>query len=124
MNPTQRVYHPPIGLHGSLDPTPPPEIVAATKYTYEERGEGNDARLKMWVTSVHRVGPVMMCDGWLVRYPVNPNASRSFGNGTQISIGGSRPAVGTLPPVVEAGASIQCAERELQPFAPSPSASP
>jgi hypothetical protein len=124
VNPVQGSYHPPITLNGSMDPTPPPEIVAVTHWIYNARGGGSDAVLKMWVASVHREGPVLICEGWLVRYPQNPNATTAFGNGTQISIGAHPSRAGTLPPVVEARASIECTQRGLAPFGPSPAPSP
>ena len=32
-----------VGLDGSMEPTPPPDVVAMTKFMYEERGAGSDA---------------------------------------------------------------------------------
>lgn len=125
VNPTQVTYHPPVSLNGSMDPTPPPEVVAATHWTYSERhNAGSDAQMKMWVTSMHRVGPALICEGWLVRYPQSPSAIGPAGNGTQISIGGSMPHPGVLPPIVQANASIECTQRGLVPFGPSPAPSP
>ena len=43
VNPTQSNTHFHVALNASMDPTPPPEVVAMTKYTYEERGAGGDA---------------------------------------------------------------------------------
>ncbi len=128
VNPSFKSYHQDIGLHGSLEPTPPPEVIAATKFLFEERGSGREARIKMWVTNVRRAGLVTMCDGWLVRYPEAPRSAivHPFGthiaddNGTQI---GAAPP-GTLPPIVESSASTVCSERQLVPFAASPASSP
>jgi hypothetical protein len=107
-----------------MDPTPPPEVVALTRFTFTEKGKGSDALDKMWVTSVRRVGPALMCDGWLVRYPYDAQPSSGGPNGTQISIGGSSGRPATLPPVIEAHASMACNERGLVPFGPSPVPSP
>jgi hypothetical protein len=125
VNPSQVTYHPTIGLAGSMDPTPPPEVVAVTHWTYSEaQNAGSDAQMKMWVTSVRRVGPALICEGWLVRYPQNPSQIAPLGNGTQISIGGSKPHPGVLPPIIQANASIECTQRGLVPFGPSPAPSP
>ncbi len=129
VNPTQSSTHFQVALNASMDPTPPPEVVAMTKYTYEEKGAGSDARVKMWVTSTHREGPVLICDGWLVRYPQNSQPSPKEGTmahpvsgGIVISsaVGGSA-AGGVLPPIVEAQAHVSCTARGLAPFTrPSP----
>jgi hypothetical protein len=113
-------YHPQVTL-GALNPTPPPDALAATKYYYEQRGTGSDGLVKMWVSGVRHVGPIAMCDGWLLRYPQAHQTV--FGNGMQITIGGSAGG-GLLPPIVEAHASIECSQRLLVPFATSAAASP
>lgn len=132
VNPNQGSYRPPVSLGGSLEPTPPPEILAITKYYYEERGSGGDSLIKMWVTNVHKEGAVTMCDGWLVRYPPAAQPSRSVGTASNpqsgsiaisSSIGGTvHPGLGA--PIVEAHASAICSQRHLVPYAPSPAASP
>jgi hypothetical protein len=116
-----------------MDPTPPPEVIAMTKFTYEERGSGSDAKVKMWVTNVRREGPFTKCEGWLVRYPpatqpvqqtgtaTNP-ISGSINVSTSVSTGAKHN--GTLPPIVEAHATTICQQRNLVPFAPSPAPSP
>ena len=106
-----------------MDPTPPPDIIAATKYIFQERGAGSDALDKMWVTNVRHEGPLTLCDGWLVRYPLNPERSYGAG-GPSITIGGSRPHTGTLAPIVETRATVTCSRRQLTPFGPSPAPSP
>jgi hypothetical protein len=121
--PQTYTYHPSVSLNGKLEPTPPPEIVAATKYTFTEKGSGGDAIIKMWVTSVRREGPALICEGWMLRYPYNPESGGPT-NGASISIGGGRGRPGTLPPIVEEHASTTCTERELEPFGPSPVPSP
>lgn len=112
-----------------MEPTPPPEVIAQTKFLYEEKGAGSDARVKMWVTATHRSGPLLICDGWMLRYPVNENAAYKQGTmthnvsgGIEISTGGLSP--GVLPPIVEAHASTPCERGKLTPFAPSPGPSP
>ena len=132
VNPTQSGTSFHVGLNASMDPTPPPEVVAMTKYTYEERGAGSDARLKMWVTSTHREGPALICDGWLLRYPQASQPASEVGSmahpvsgGIVLStaLGGSA-AGGVLPPIVEAEAHVSCTARGLVPFTRPPSASP
>lgn len=116
-----------IALNGSMDPTPPPDVLARTKYIFEENGDGGDAQIKMWVTSTHRSGPLLMCDGWLVRYPQSSQPSFIQGTmahpasgGIAVHIGGAKPGRG--PPIVEGEASVSCSEHALVPFAgPSPS---
>ena len=128
VNPSQRTYRQSISLGGKLEPTPPPEVVALTKFLFEERRTGNESRIKMWVTNVRRVGPATYCDGWLLRYPENPPGGFSHvfpthvndANGAQI---GGLPG-GELPPIVESSASTLCSERALVPFAVSPAPSP
>ncbi len=127
VNPTSKQYAPTISLHGSLRPTPPPAVLAQTKYLYRSTS-GTDALVEMWVTSIRKAGPTTICTGWLVRYPVNATAPHAGdyapANGTQVSIGGGRGTPGTLPPVVDGIVSEPCEGRLLVPFAPSPAASP
>jgi hypothetical protein len=125
-NPTYKRYTPGLGaLTGKLEPTPPPEVVARTKYIYQTVGTGTEARTKMWVTDVHRSGPFTTCSGWLVRWPEPPVDNPASGaNGTQITIGGTH-AHGVLStgeagqePIVEPNATYMCSERNLTPFTP------
>ncbi|HUA10265.1 MAG TPA: hypothetical protein VMA98_13440 [Candidatus Acidoferrales bacterium] len=120
VNPSQESVHFRVALNQSMEPTPPPRIVAMTKFTYEEKGAGNDALDKMWVIATHRVGPTLVCDGWLVRYPhaTGPTA----GGPNLIQIGGLTGGLG--PPVVDAVAHVTCSERALVPFTPPSPASP
>lgn len=104
-----------ISLAGQLEPTPPPTVLAATKYLY--RGSGGGDALKMWVTSTRRVGPLLFCDGWMLRYPPNVEPSHN------VTLFGAQRS-GRLPPIVEARASVPCSARALEPFAPSAAASP
>lgn len=64
------------------EPTPPPDVLAATKYLYIENvgserwkhwplgSAPEEIYVKMYVTSMHRVGPVNWCTGWVLRAPV------------------------------------------------------
>lgn len=115
-----------------MEPTPPPEVVAMTKFTYEERGAGSDALDRMWVTNTHREGPALICDGWLVRYPqVSQPAFRqgnmannvSGGIAVSTSVGGAAHG-GVGPPIIEAAAHVPCTAHALVPFTRSSPPSP
>lgn len=116
-----------------MEPTPPPEIVALTKFTFQERGAGSDALDKMWVTGTHREGPALICDGWMLRYPQSSQPATQVGTathpvagniGVNIGIGGGANAGGLGVPIVEATAHVTCTERALVPFTPPSSPSP
>lgn len=128
VRPTSKQYSPPISLRGSLEPTPPPSVLAQTKYLYRTRGIGNEARVEMWVTSIRKEGPTTICTGWLVRYPFNQKASHpgdfAPANGTQVTVGGGRGTPAMLPPVVDGIVTLACEGRLLEPYAASPAASP
>ncbi len=142
VNPTSKSYTPNLSLRGRLEPTPPPDVLAKTKYTYEVRGTGGEAHLKMWVTAARKDGPATICTGWLVRYPQPvrggyadvPGPSTVRGgpaNGTQIAIGGAGEAAPPLSPfdagiapIVDGIVSQPCDGRLLVPYAPSPVSSP
>ncbi len=148
VHPSSRSYTPTYSLAGRLEPTPPPEVLAKTKYIYEVKNTGNEARVKMWVIAARKDGPTTICTGWLVRYPqavrggyTGPAASDSSivhsdvhggpANGTQISIGGGTtnhaplsPFAAGLAPIVDGMVSQPCDGRLLVPFAPSPVSSP
>ncbi len=64
-----------------VEPTPPPAVLALTKYIYTENVGGNwkiwplgsapeERTIKMYVTSVRHVAGVTMCTGWVVRQPI------------------------------------------------------
>lgn len=119
----QHRYAPGAGAIGTdMDPTPPPSVVAQTKYLYETSG-GSEARTKMWVTRVYKVGPLTMCGGWMVRWPRPPTMGSSGANGSQISIGGRSRGV-TAPgnagqlPIVEPDVTYVCNGSRLTPFTP------
>jgi hypothetical protein len=148
VHPTSKTYTPTYSLRGRLEPTPPPEVLAKTKYIYEVKNIGQEARVKMWVTDARKAGPTTICTGWLVRYPeavrggyaeaAGPDSSIVHGdlhggpaNGTQISIGGGgaahepvSPFAAGLTPIVDGIVSQPCDGRLLVPFAPSPVSSP
>ena len=76
--PTRRHYDGDVASIGrGIEPTPPPEILARTKFMYEESGRraGTEARIKMYVTSVRRIAGVTSCTGWLLRYPITGRSS-------------------------------------------------
>jgi len=127
VNPSSKQYAPSISLHGSLQPTPPPDVLAKTKYIYRSSG-GTDALVEMWVTAIRKAGLTTICTGWLVRYPFNAKAPHAGdyapANGTQISVGGGRGTPAILPPVVDGIVTQPCEGRLLVPYAPSPATSP
>jgi hypothetical protein len=141
VNPTTKSYTPNLSLRGRLEPTPPPDVLAKTKYMYETHGTGGEARIKMWVTATRKEGPTTICTGWLVRYPQPvrggyadvPGPSTARGgpaNGTQIAIGGTQaqpplsPFDAGIAPIVDGIVSQPCDGRLLIPFAPSAVSSP
>ncbi len=148
VNPTSKSYTPTLSLRGRLEPTPPPDVLAKTKYMYDVRGTGGEARVKMWVIAARKDGPTTICTGWLVRYPqavrggyavaAGPDStivhSNTYGvpaNGTQIAIGGGGAAAAPLSPfaagiapIVDGMVSQPCDGRRLVPYAPSSDSSP
>jgi hypothetical protein len=147
VHPTSRSYTMNYSLRGRLEPTPPPDVLAKTKYMYEVHNTGGEARIKMWVTEARKAGPTTFCTGWLVRYPqavrgdytgptygdnnVQSNVHAGPANGTQIAIGGGggaheplSPFAAGLAPIVDGMVSQPCDGRLLVPFAPSPVSSP
>ncbi|MBV8489119.1 MAG: hypothetical protein JO199_01225 [Candidatus Eremiobacteraeota bacterium] len=141
VTPSTKQYAPrSYSLRGHLEPTPPPEVLAATKYFYDAKGSGNEREVKMWVTNVRRAGPLTICTGWLVRYPmpvagnyapVPSNDNIAPANGAQVSIGGGHggggapsPFYAGEAPIVEGMVSQPCEHYLLVPFAASPAPSP
>ncbi|MHB8434003.1 MAG: hypothetical protein ACYC8W_07190 [Candidatus Tyrphobacter sp.] len=115
-----------LSLAGRLVPTPPPSVLARTRYIFEGPFGGGDGTLRMWVTSVTRHGPVLICSGWILHFPrtiaqgtlTAPNVPVGPANGIQI--GGMHPvysglAAGMAPIVVGLG-TAECSERALVPF--------
>lgn len=128
MNPHEGHYVGTLSLAGRLVPTPPPDVLARTRYIFEGPFGGGDGTLRMWVTSVARHGPVLLCSGWILHFPrtiaqgtlTAPNVPVGPVNGAQIGI--SHPvysglAAGMAPIVVGIG-TAECSERALVPFAP------
>jgi hypothetical protein len=148
VHPSSKSYTPNLSLRGRLEPTPPPDVLAKTKFIYDVRGTGNEARVKMWVIASRKAGPTTICTGWLVRYPqgnrggyavaagpdqtiVHSNTQGGPANGTQISIGGGGPQQGPLSPfdsgiapIVDGMVSQPCDGRRLVPYVPSAESSP
>jgi hypothetical protein len=133
VNPTSKQYTPQFSLQGRMEPTPPPEVLAATKYIYRSRPGGSEGRVIMWVTKTRSAGPVTLCTGWLVRYPLAEAAPTvpavqhpgdiPPANATQVSVGGSR-APGLMPPIVDGIVTQACEARLLVPFSGSAASSP
>ncbi len=114
-------------ISSQLDPSPPPDVIAHTIYLYQSSSNG-EKRVKMWVTSVHKEGPLTICSGWMLTYPKPPPLSigqpNGGLNGTQISLFGGH-AGGTssrgeagMAPIVEANVTFVCQARDLTPFTP------
>lgn len=116
-----------VSLRGQINPTPPPDVLAKTKYTLNESNGSDARRIKMWVTGVRREGPLTLCMGWLVRYPhvlrtgTNPNQVMNviLGGGTTKAAWSGMGA--GLAPIVEADATFICSLRALTPFLPASS---
>ncbi len=139
VTPTTKQYVGNYSLRGHLEPTPPPDVLAKTKFIYDVHGTGNEERVKMWVESARKEGPTTICTGWLVRYPtpvagnyapLPSNVGAGPNNGGQIAIGGGRVssvapefAAGEAP-IVEGIVSQPCDGRRLVPYAASPGSSP
>lgn len=89
------------------EPTPPPGVIAATKFLYVENvgsqrwkqswlGTAPEERyVKMYVTSVKRIGFIRWCTGWVLRAPI----------------------AGSAKWIVEPNESFICSGR-LEPFSP------
>jgi len=82
---TPRVYHGELSNIRPAEPTPPPAILAMTKFIYTENvaaehwkiwpfGTAPEERaVKMYVTSVRHVGALTICSGWVIRQPIAGN---------------------------------------------------
>ncbi len=115
-----------IDLTGRLEPTPPPDALARTRYIYE--GMSGRDRIKMWVASVQHKGPVLICTGWMVRFPQTVTQGILAGTGAPnqgangIVIGSQHPVQSGLAagmdPIVLGNGTTECSERALTPFTP------
>ncbi len=128
INPTRGGYTlKPGSLGSSVEPIPPPEVLAHTQFIFEtSKGIGRDRAVKMWVTQVKH-GPLgQTCVGWLVRYPQGPTIGGDPHGITILGRVNLPPAQGEAGyhPIVETDASMPCSPRDLVPFTPSPSPSP
>ena len=103
------------------EPTPPPDVLAATKYLYVENIAGQkwkhwplgaapeELAVKMYVTSIKRIGPITWCTGWVLRYPMNSTDRGGY------TVDSDRDL--TPKPVIEPNASFICSGH-LEPFTP------
>jgi hypothetical protein len=79
---TPRMYKGDISNLKPAEPTPPPAIVAITKFIYTENLTGQrwkiwplgatpeERGIKMYVTSIRHVAGIQMCTGWVIRQPI------------------------------------------------------
>ena len=91
------------------EPTPPPEVIAATKFLYVEDvasqhwkgwplgSAPEEIAVKMYVTAVRKIGPIAWCTGWVARMPETDYEHRHW--------------------IVEPNQSFICAGH-LEPFTP------
>ncbi|MBV8728053.1 MAG: hypothetical protein JO233_09715, partial [Candidatus Eremiobacteraeota bacterium] len=113
-------------LGHNQDPTPPPDVLAHTKYIYRNGGKHQD-RVVMYVTEAQKHGLITHCIGWLVRWPSAPptysapeanspvHADRN--TGTIFGNPGPRSEF-SFQPIIEEHASFDCESAKLQPFYP------
>ena len=107
------------------EPTPPPEIVAKTKFIYRSASHRAEDRFTMWVTALKKLGLITVCSGWLVRYPSAPPSYGTVAAGAsgplhgQVTVlnPGPRPQNAFMP-IIEASASYVCPAGSLVPFYP------
>jgi len=131
VTPTIKQYTPNLSLRGRMEPTPPPDVLAKTKFIY--RSNTGTERVVMWVTDAHKTGITTTCTGWLVRYALNASPSTGGGtlhptdiapaNGAQMSVGGGA-GHGYMPPVVDGMVTQACDGRLLEPYIGLPASSP
>ncbi|MBV8656005.1 MAG: hypothetical protein JO160_08160, partial [Candidatus Eremiobacteraeota bacterium] len=95
VNPTSKQYTPSFSLRGRMEPTPPPDVLAKTRYIY--RSLRGTERVVMWVTDAHKAGPTTMCTGWLVRYPVDGTPPTSRRQTARRCRSAAEPAADTFP---------------------------
>ncbi|PZR58517.1 MAG: hypothetical protein DLM50_03285 [Candidatus Meridianibacter frigidus] len=127
VNPAQAHYQIDTSRLGhNQDPTPPPEVLAHTKYIYRSRGKRED-RVIMYVTDAVKHGLFTTCKGWLVRFPSPPGPyGASVANspvhadrnaGVIVDNPGPRGEAGFMP-IIEPDASFLCETGRLEPFPP------
>lgn len=117
-----------LSLAGRLEPTPPPSVIARTRYLFQ--GPAASDTIKMWVVAIEHRGPLLICNGWIVRYPQTihqgvltaPNVPVGPANGIQI---GTQHQISTglaagLEPIVVGMGDAECSMRSLVPFIPPP----
>ncbi|MGZ3497173.1 MAG: hypothetical protein ACXVAK_06380 [Vulcanimicrobiaceae bacterium] len=129
VTPTTGDYHANVSrLGGKLEPTPPPEVIAQTKFLYEEEGKraGFEGRIKMYVTAVNHRGPVTTCTGWLLRYPLPGPQYGSLsiheqqtGRVDPSSDFGYPQRDNSVHPIIETNVTYACNEHLLEPFNPA-----
>lgn len=117
-----------LTLTGRLVPTPPPDVLARTRYIFQGPYGGGDGTLKMWVESVTRRGPVLICNGWILHFPaavaqspaLPPHVAAGPANGIQIGGEHQVPSgfAAGLAPIVVGEGTTECTERALVPFTP------
>ncbi|MBV8728074.1 MAG: hypothetical protein JO233_09820 [Candidatus Eremiobacteraeota bacterium] len=126
VKPTSKRYSSGPEAMRPAEPTPPPDVLAKTKYICRSAGGRAKDRFTMWVTALKKLGFLTVCSGWLVRYP---SAPPSYGS---VVAGASGPLHGgqvILPnpgprsengfmPIVEADATYICPAGSLEPFYP------
>jgi hypothetical protein len=135
--PQSKQYSGKIGDIGkNLAPTPPPEILARTKFTAEHKpggekwkwwplsGAAEEAYVKFYVTDVRDEGGVRVCHGWVARYPIV--ASSSY-NGITLNPSDPSRYPGRLSQpktkwIVEPDVTFAC-PKDMTPFTP-PSPNP
>jgi hypothetical protein len=117
-----------ISLAGKLEPTPPPSVLARTRYLFQ--GPAASDTIKMWVVAVEHRGPILICNGWIVRYPqivrqgvlTASNVPVGPANGIQIGTQHQVPSgfAAGLDPIVVGMGNAECSMRSLVPFIPPP----
>lgn len=101
LTPSSHEYRGDLGAIGrNVRPTPPPEVLARTKFVFSESGKrsGTEDLVVMYVTDVRGEGPLTVCRGWLMRYPHVPHP------------------VATTKWIVESDVSYACSRRGLSPY--------
>lgn len=133
VTPTQGHYNGTASIAKPGDPSPPPDVLARTKFIYEAGGAkgfklfgGSEQRMKMYVTSIKKHGALSTCTGWVVRYPQGsaPAFGRLDSSGKLNTGYPGRGGANSYEPVIETNATFECETSRLQPFTPPPAPSP